>query len=272
MAARAEAGGGIALSEPRAGDGGRSRAGSPVLEPRGGLAERIADAAQGRHPVTMFAAVVLAGFAVLAGLMIVLGLLLTDVLLPFHGIGHDDEHVNVVLAAHRSGFLTTASAVVSGMADVYAIPAIVTLTAVGAAVRRHWRIAAFAASAICLESATYRVTSWAIERHRPAVHRLDHLPVMASYPSGHVAASIAVYVGVAVLIASRWRSRAVRIPVWAAAVAIPLLVAASRMYRGMHHPTDTAAGMLLGTGALLVALLAARTAGAVAERRERAPI
>ena len=247
-----------------------SAAGTPILEQRGGLASRIADHARGHHPVTVFFAVVLAAFAVLAGVMMLLGLLLTDVLLPRDGLGHDDEHVNVVLSAHRTGFFNTASAVMSDIADVYAIPAIVAITAIVAAVKRHWRIVGFILAAICLESASYRVTTWVIERHRPEVHRLDKLPVMASYPSGHVAASIAVFVGVALLLTSRWRSAGVRVPVWTIALAIPPLVALSRMYRGMHHPSDTLAGMLLGIGALLFALLAARTAGAVAERRQAA--
>ena len=247
-----------------------SSAGTPILEPRGGLAARIGDRARTHHPVTVFLAIVLAAWATLAGIMMLLGLLLTDVLLPFHGIGHDDEHVNVVLAAHRTGFFNTASDVMSGIADVYAIPALVALTVIVAVVKRHWRIAAFVLAAILLESATYRVTSWVIERHRPEVHRLDKLPVMASYPSGHVAASIAVYIGLALLVTSRWRSTWLRVAVWTIALAIPPLVALSRMYRGMHHPTDTLAGMLLGIGALSFALLASRAAGAVAERREAA--
>ena len=37
------------------------------------------------------------------------------------------------------------------------------------------------------------------------------------------------------------------------AVAAPLIVAASRAYRGMHHPIDVAAGLLLGITALVVA-------------------
>jgi membrane-associated phospholipid phosphatase len=244
-------------------------AGSPILEPRGGLSRRIADRARGHHPVTVFLAVALAGFVLLAGLMMLLGLLLTDVLLPYHGLGHDDEHVNVVLAAHRSGSLNTASEVMSGIADVYAIPAIIALTVIAAAIKRHWRIVGFVLAAICLESATYRVTTWVIERHRPEVHRLDKLPVMASYPSGHVAASVAVYIGLALLLSSRWESRVLRVPVWVIALAIPPLVALARMYRGMHHPTDTLAGLLLGIGALLIALFAARCAGGVAERREQ---
>jgi undecaprenyl-diphosphatase len=267
MATNAETDGRFAVARNRAPEQ-RSSAGTPILEPRGGLAERIGDRARSHHPVTVFIAVVLTAFAVLAGTMMLLGLLLTDVLLPYHGLGHDDEHVNVVLAAHRSGFFNTVSLVLSDIADVYAIPAAVALTVIIAAVKRHWRIVGFILAAICLESGSYRVTTWVIERHRPDVHRLDQLPVMASYPSGHVAASIAVFCGVALLLTSRWRSAGVRVPIWVIALAIPPLVALARMYRGMHHPTDTLAGAVLGIGALLLALLAARSAGAVAERRE----
>lgn len=264
MATRAEAARHTAVPKRQP---NQSSAGSPILEPRGSLSTRIADRARGHHPVTVFLAIVLTGFALLAGLMMLLGLFLTDMLLPFHGFGHDDEHVNVVLAAHRTGSLNTASDVMSGIADVYAIPALIALTVIAAAIKRHWRIAGFVLAAICLESGTYRVTSWVIERHRPEVHRLDKLPVMASYPSGHVAASVAVYIGLALLLSSRWESRVLRIPVWVIALAIPPLVALARMYRGMHHPTDTLAGLLLGIGALSIALFAARCAGGVAERR-----
>jgi membrane-associated phospholipid phosphatase len=106
-----------------------------------------------------------------------------------------------------------------------------------------------------------------IHRERPAVPRLDHLPVDASYYSGHTAASVAVYCGVALLITSRIRSTTVTSLCWIVAIAIPLLVALSRMYRGMHHPTDVAAGMLVGIGSLVVAIAATRAAKA-AESRE----
>jgi membrane-associated phospholipid phosphatase len=248
----------------------RADAGAPVLEPRrGGFADRLAARAQGHHPVTVFVAVMLAGYLALSGLTMLLGLLLLDVVLPFDGLGHDDEHVNVVLAAHRSGLLNTASDVMSKIADVYAIPAVVAVTALAAAARRHWRIVGFVLAAIAVEAAAYRVTTLVIERHRPRVAHLDQLPMMASFPSGHVAASVAVFVGVALVITSRFRNRALRTLCWTLALAIPPLVALARIYRGMHHPSDTIAGMLVGIGALLVALAAARCAGAVAERHQR---
>jgi undecaprenyl-diphosphatase len=109
-----------------------------------------------------------------------------------------------------------------------------------------------------------------IHRQRPQVHRLDQLPVDASYYSGHTAASVAVYCGLALLITSRIRSTGVRIACWVIAIAIPLLVGLSRMYRGMHHPTDVAAAVLVGIGTLVVALAAARAAKAAQLAGERA--
>jgi membrane-associated phospholipid phosphatase len=39
------------------------------------------------------------------------------------------------------------------------------------------------------------------------------------------------------------------------------------MYRGMHHPTDVAAAVLVGVGSLLVAIAAARAADAAVRSR-----
>jgi membrane-associated phospholipid phosphatase len=51
------------------------------------------------------------------------------------------------------------------------------------------------------------------------------------------------------------------------ALAIPALVALSRMYRGMHHPTDVLAAVLVGIGCLVVAVAAARAADAAVRER-----
>jgi undecaprenyl-diphosphatase len=148
----------------------------------------------------------------------------------------------------------------------------VGLIALACALARRWVIAGFAVFALVVESATYRVTSIAVPRERPDVPRLENLPADASYPSGHTAAAIAVYVGLVLLITSRFRSRGVRIAAWVLAIAIPVLVAMSRMYRGMHHPLDVAGGLVVGVGALLVLLFASRAANAAqAARRPSRP-
>jgi undecaprenyl-diphosphatase len=214
------------------------------------------------HPVRAFVIVALVGFAVLAAVAVAAGWALQHYVLPDHGIGRRDEHVNVWLADHRTALRTDVSFWLSGIGDVYAIPALVAVTVIVAAVRRKWRVAAFIVTAIAVEAATYRIATLAIDRQRPHVQRLDDLPANDSFYSGHTAASVAVYCGIALLITSRLRHAGARAAVWLVAIAVPLLVALARMYRGMHHPTDVAAGLLIGTGCLVVALTAARVAGA----------
>ena len=148
------------------------------------------------------------------------------------------------------------------------IPAVIALVAVVMAVKRRWRIAAYVLFAVAVESATYRATTLFVERTRPDVERLESLPVEASYPSGHTAASIALYSGLALLVTSRFARGNWRILIWVVALAIPPAVALSRIYRGMHHPIDALAGVPIGIAALVVVVFACRVAGAAVARRE----
>jgi undecaprenyl-diphosphatase len=97
---------------------------------------------------------------------------------------------------------------------------------------------------------------------------LESLPVNASYPSGHTAAAIAVYGGLALLITSRISSLAPRVFIWLIAVAIPVYVAFARMYRGMHHPLDVLGGVVIGIAALTAMVLVSRATGSAAADRD----
>jgi len=239
-----------------------------VLEPvPGNASERLGRHFGDRPPVLVYSLALLAGYLLLVAAAIGLGFLLVDVLVPVHAIGHSDEAVNDWLASNRSSALTDASYIGSSIGDIPFIPALVILVAVGAAIMRRWRIFGFVVGAILIEVATYRVTSLLVHRDRPSVPRLDHLPVNQSYPSGHVAASIVVYIGLALLISSRLRSERLKALLWTIAILLPLVVAASRMYRGMHHPLDAGAGVLVGLCSIGVALFATRASVEVARVR-----
>ena len=246
-----------------------NRRGLPLLEARrGGPAERFASRLRGRHAAAVFFVAVLAGFAVLALTSIALGILVTDVLLDTGGLGRTDESTVKSIVAERTPFLTDVSEVGSTVGGAPLLPILVGAIALAFALLREWRIAAFAVFVLVVESATYRVTSLAVPRDRPHVNRLEDLPADASYPSGHTAAAIAVYVGLVLLLTSRFPTRALRVSAWAVAIVIPVLVALARMYRGMHHPLDVAGGLVVGVGALLVLLFACRAAG-VAHQAQR---
>src|SRR3954447_24632287 len=240
----------------------------PVLQARtGGPAERFAGSMHGRQPAAVFFAAALAGFVVHAGLAILLGLLVTDVLVNTGGIGRADESAIVSIVHERTGFLTDVSSVGSMVGGAPVLPILVGLVAIVCAIKRKWRIAAFAVFVLVVESATYRVASIVVPRDRPHVARLDGLPADASYPSGHTAASLAVYCGLVLLLTSAFPKRSRRVAAWTIALLLPVFVAFSRMYRGMHHPLDVGAGALIGVGAGGGLLFACRAAGMAAPAR-----
>jgi undecaprenyl-diphosphatase len=235
----------------------------PVLQPRRGLAERLGARAENR-PVVVFVAAMLASVALISALSIALGFLVTRVVLHVGGVAGWDEHVNVWLAAHRTPFRTHLSLIGSIMSGGVVLPIVVGSTALALAALRKWRVAAFLVFVLAVESASYRSTTLVIHRHRPRVVRLEDLPVNASYPSGHTAASVAVYCGLALLLTSLVKNRAFRIAAWSVALLIVAVDAYSRLYRGMHHPLDVAGGVVVGVAAVCLIVLSCRASGAAA--------
>jgi membrane-associated phospholipid phosphatase len=234
-----------------------------------GAAERFGRALGLRHPVAVFFTALIAGLLALAVISILLGLVVVHVLVGSLGLGGSDNSVNETMARHRTSLLTDVSLIGSQVGGAPVLPILAGLVALVCALARRWRIAAFAVFALLTESATYRITSLVVPRDRPGVHRLENLPVDASYPSGHTAASIAVYSGFVLLLTSRFTNSTFRALAWTFAILVTTFVALSRMYRGMHHPLDVAGGVVVGIGAVLVVLFACRAAGAVADARRR---
>ncbi|RST08530.1 bifunctional phosphatase PAP2/diacylglycerol kinase family protein [Streptomyces sp. WAC05950] len=111
------------------------------------------------------------------------------------------------------------------------------------------------AASLALASTTINtVGKWSVRRPRPllegvpAVRQLAVQPQTTSFPSGHSASAFAFAAGVA--LAS---------PGWGAVLApVAASVAFSRVYTGVHYPSDVAAGAALGVGAAFVVRRLAR--------------
>jgi len=241
----------------------------PVLEPTAnGLADRFSQRIGPENPVRVFIVALLAGYALLVTAMVFLGLVLIHVLLPIGGLEDADEDFSQWLADNRSPTQEDISWVGSTLSGGHVIPAVIGIGLVTFLIMRRWLLAAFVLLVVAVESATYRVTSLIVERERPDVERLESLPVDASYPSGHTAAAVAMYGGLLLLLASRFDNAVVRVVAVVLGVAIPLFVAWARMYRGMHHLSDVVAGLLMGLGAVVILVFAARAARASTDRRD----
>jgi len=243
----------------------RSRLQFPVLEQDPGPLGRRLTALPGNHPAWTHVWGIVLVLVAIASLSIVAGLVVTRVLLHVPGVPGADESLVGSLARHRSSGLTEASLVGSIMAGGVVLPIVVGVVAIVAAAARQWRLAGFLLFALAVESASYRATTLTVHRDRPDVPRLEKLPVDASYPSGHTAAAIVVYGGLALLLASRIENRAARIAIWAAAALVPVFVAFSRMYRGMHHPLDVAGGAMIGIAALSALVFVTRAVGSASK-------
>ncbi|WP_158717930.1 diacylglycerol kinase family protein [Streptomyces sp. NRRL F-2664] len=126
----------------------------------------------------------------------------------------------------------------------------------------RWVEAVFLGTSVAVQSAVFLVVTFFVERPRPDVVQLDGAPPTSSFPSGHVGASVALYGGLAVLVLTRTRGR-LRYLTAGLLLLVPFAVGVSRVYRGMHHPSDVLGGLLNGALTLLVVgsvVLAGRSA------------
>jgi undecaprenyl-diphosphatase len=79
-------------------------------------------------------------------------------------------------------------------------------------------------------------------RMRPDAFFDYPLPQSQSFPSGHAIFAASFFGGLAVLLTDRISSTPIRVLVWVLALALILLVGASRVYLGVHYPSDVLAG------------------------------
>jgi undecaprenyl-diphosphatase len=112
--------------------------------------------------------------------------------------------------------------------------------------KRGWRSAAVTL-AVTMAGACVLVESLkhAFHRARPEPWFGIAPPDSFSYPSGHALYSFAFFVTATTLAAARVRTQWARALVWAAAGIVILLVGLSRIYLGVHYPTDVLAGFLI---------------------------
>jgi undecaprenyl-diphosphatase len=92
-------------------------------------------------------------------------------------------------------------------------------------------------------------------------------PGTYSFPSGHALVSLCFYALIAGILSLRWDQRWKRVLTWTAASLLVGLIGLSRIYLGVHWPSDVVAGYLAG----LIWMGAVQVLGKAAERTKPTP-
>lgn len=92
-------------------------------------------------------------------------------------------------------------------------------------------------------------------RVRPVPFFDTPLPDSYSFPSGHALYAVCFYGVLAWLVTARVQSNPLRILIWSLAVLLALLIGLSRIYLGVHYPSDVIAGFAAAVIWILTVLL-----------------
>src|SRR4051794_8032716 len=201
-----------------------------------------------------------AGRLVVAALLLWLGLSAIGIGL-WRGLAHSpivafDQAVSAWFASRRTPTLNTLTHYGTLLAETVTV---IVLTVVFVGVFRawlgRWRESIALLVAILGELFVFLLVTNTVDRPRPDVARLDMAPPTSSFPSGHTAAAVAFYGCVALIVlrqmANRWLAWLIAVVCWC----VPVVVATSRVYRGMHYLTDVLFGAIGGGTWLLITVL-----------------
>ncbi len=121
--------------------------------------------------------------------------------------------------------------------------------------RRH---ALVLAGTVLLAELSSDVAKTFYDRPRPDLVPHGSYVYSASFPSGHSTMAAATYLTLAVLIASLEPNRGTKAMVFVVALALIVAIGTSRVYLGVHWPSDVLAGWCLGAAWALAGWMALR--------------
>jgi undecaprenyl-diphosphatase len=198
-----------------------------------------------------------------SALFLVLFAFLADEMLEGHTRRFDDS-VRLFVHAHSSTELTA----VMRFLSVIGSPLFVSLSASAACIALwlvgHPRRAILIAVTAVGGSLLMWISKIAFHRHRPEPFFDSRLPSSYSFPSGHAMLSFCLCLSAPVLFSASRKSRLVRITIWTFWVSLSGAIGYSRIYLGVHYPSDVVAGYL---GALVWSL----AVGSVYQKWRRVP-
>jgi membrane-associated phospholipid phosphatase len=208
------------------------------------------------------------GFAVVALLGTAFATVL-DAVLEHDGIYVVDDPVLSYTVHHRTGALTSVFHALTALGDPLPISTVALLGGILLSIRARSRrpLLVTAIATVGVQVLVFSI-KFAVHRPRPVpAYALDTAGGY-SFPSGHSTSSLVIFGVLAWLLSGQLRGRYARAAVWLGAAVLVVGIGSSRVYLGVHHPTDVVAAWVLGSAWLVAVLVSIST---VARIRAGAP-
>ena len=142
----------------------------------------------------------------------------------------------------------------SSLTSLINTPVIVTWVALLLGIflyKKWWSEALLLGGNLVLTGLLVKLLKGVYQRPRPA---LQHLVVESgfSFPSGHALASTLIFGTLLIIVSQRMQTVQTKRLLQGLLIAMILLIVMSRVYLGVHYPTDVLGSLLLGVGILYI--------------------
>ena len=159
-------------------------------------------------------------------------------------VGDFDEAIRMGVHRLASPPITAFAEKLTWLGSVGTLALLLALTvAVLTIVRRRGEaiyLTATMAGALALENG---LKFWFRRMRPPAFFGSE--PITYSFPSGHALLSLCFYAGLAIAITRISQSPAIRTGIWIAMTSLVLAIGGTRIYLGVHYPSDVVGGYLV---------------------------
>lgn len=114
--------------------------------------------------------------------------------------------------------------------------------------QRKWHLGIYVAAAVVTGLVASTLLKAGFDRPRPDLVEHGQAVYTASFPSGHSMLSAVAFLTLGALVAGAQKQRSLRFYILSLAIIVTVAVGISRVYLGVHWPSDVLGGWAAGTG------------------------
>ena len=157
-----------------------------------------------------------------------------------------DERVMAYMGAHRVAWIERSLIEITALGTGLVVIVLVAVAATFLWLTRHKYSAALLLTSTIGGLILNNILKLMFDRERPQMFEWLAHASSSSFPSGHAMSSAIVYATIGYLAARLQRRRWARWLTLLLAFCMIVLICVSRLYLGVHYPSDVAAGLVLG--------------------------